>query len=254
MKYTSSILYLFLLFTGVCEPLRAQELLFGKGIGPNNEVLEASKHWDLDPPKDGVPPPPIEIVASYSSVEALTGKKGYIFIDKELPLGDFEEYLSFKVWVTQPQSVHGSFSLKDAGRYLVYYADERKNILASDTLYVHAAQEIFFCEDVGRGLKPIGRGRAFQPSSTGLYYYYIAARSDVIFDTHQFITEIYQYKVGDYRKPISTATEYVNPEWQRVFFRGPMLKPGQYRVEMKKANGEPFATGYFTLAPPKNAD
>lgn len=193
----------------------------------------------------------IEVLATFTPSKPLTAKKGYFFIDKELPLGGFEVYENHKIWIEDGTKIQKSLPFKEAGKYLITYANEQKKVLARDTVTIHAVNGVLFSEDVKNRRTPIGVSRKFYPSETGLYRYYICVRSAYPLDTHQLITEIYQYKVGDYRKPISTATDYVNHEWKTVFFLGPMLKPGQYRLTVKKANGELFATGYFELMPPK---
>lgn len=191
----------------------------------------------------------LTVEVTYEQKRTMSYHKAYLFIDRKNHLGKYEEYENKKIWLDLSPTANTTLQLTENGDYAISYANHKKEILATDTLHLEYDQSVFFCKELDENNKPKDLQNTFQCTKSGLSYYYMIMKSNQIFDTHKLFTKIYLYKVGDYRSPISEHWEYVNPDWKQVAFRGPFLKPGQYRIEVSKANGEPFATGYFKLNP-----
>jgi hypothetical protein len=220
----------------------AQRVLIGQGVDSLGRLDVTRPKWVIGKDK------PIYLDVLYRSDSLLTMPKGYIFVDRKGHLGHFEEYRTVKVWQRGQKWAGAPVLFDDAGDYRVCYANAQKKVLACDTAKVRFDQEVFFCQELGKGGVPVGISHEFWATETGLVHFYLYIQSERPFDTHKLITKTYEYKVGDYRKPISEVSDYVRPEWKQVAFRGPIFtKPGQYRVQVFKANGEPFATAFLTI-------
>lgn len=197
---------------------------------------------------------PLSLVVQYQAADLIEEPKMYLFIDKKTELHEFVEFDTYKIEVPDSaKSIYKRVAFKELGDYIISFTNADKEIVLSDTLKIRGRNKVFFCRGFN-GSKPFDIRDDYYATSTGLYYYKVVIQGEDNFATHQFKMNIYQFDGVGFNTLIGKYKQYTSPTRRRLYFGGPFLDPGKYKVEVFKHNGEPFAEAFLNLMPYKKAD
>ncbi len=236
------ILFIFFqAFFGI-SPIQAQKLEIYQTLGLDSLPSKTASEWTVHGKRQG-----INLFLRYSESPAIQEPKMYLFIDRRTPLGEFEEHDTYKLEVPESaQSIEKKIHFETVGDYAISYTNADKKVVATDTLILRYDQKLVFAKEVVKG-KPVDILREVEPSSTGLYYYYIYMSGSRPLQTHQVIMHVYKHDGESFNEHIGEYKNYVNHSLNYASFRGLFLDPGTYKFATFKFNGEPYAEEILIL-------
>ncbi|MFT5914709.1 MAG: hypothetical protein ACI81T_001202, partial [Bacteroidia bacterium] len=221
---------------------QAQKMEIYQLLGLDSLPAKTASEWTIYEKQLG-----INLFLRYSESPAIQEPKMYLFIDRRTPLGEFEEYGTYKLEVPESTTlIEKKIHFETVGDYAVSYANADKKIIATDTLILRYDQKLVFAKEVVKG-KPVDILREVEPSSTGLYYYYIYMSGSRRLQTHQIVMHVYKHDGEGFNEHIGEYKNYVNHSSKYASYRGLFLDPGTYKFATFKYNGEPYAEEILIL-------
>lgn len=220
----------------------AQKMEIYQTLGLDSLPVKPASEWTVFGKRQG-----INLYLKYSELPAIQEPKMYLFIDRRMPLGNFEEYDTYKLEVPESAvSIQKKIHFESVGDYAISFTNADKKVITTDTLVLRYDQKLVFAKEVEKG-KPIDIMKEVEPSSTGLYYYYIYLSGSRQLQTHQIIMHVYKHDGEGFNEHVGEYKNYVNHSLSYASFRGLFLDPGTYKFATFKYNGEPYAEEILIL-------
>ncbi len=249
---------LIILFLVGFGSLYAQSLYFCKSHTEDGDPIDAKNVWGIKPWGSLI------YILFDNEGEEIETSLNYMFVDRYMD-NSFKPYDSKAVNVEKGATWFAyNYKFKEPGRYRVYFINQNKEELVSETVTIQIESDyinnqrqgttslyydgirVKFCERVIAG-KIINEFRRTSVQKYDSVAVYIGHTQPL--ETSMLMVDVWEKPAGsiDYDKFIESKKYQMNPSWEYAFFYYKFTEPGNYKFNIYNDKEILISAGYIRI-------
>lgn len=186
----------------------------------------------------------------YQQPEAYELPKIYLYVDKISVEGDTIEYITYLHKLNDIKtSINLPFYFKEKGKYLITYADARKNPLVSKMIEIDYPANLIFCRNTNESKKAFQHKKYFAKEvGKNIYQFKIYIEIYQKFGVDTLTIRLLTYNDVMKLSPIHQEIQNIDPNaTSAVLTFPPNIAPGSYLVQIFGKGGRLIGESQVTL-------